>query len=67
MGDLQAQDAAAVGEASAIAMDRYEISESGAVALLGRLARFYNVTVPVMAAAVIAAAVARRRREADRA
>jgi hypothetical protein len=62
-GPMSQTDDAAIGEANAIAMDRYEITEPSARALLGRLARYYNVTVPVMAAAVIAAAVARRRRE----
>ena len=61
MGDRTTDDAT-IGEASAITMDRYELSELGAMSLLGRLARYYNVTVPVMAAAVIAAAVARRKR-----
>lgn len=63
MGDRETDDAT-IGEANAITMDRYELSEPGALSLLGRLARYYNVTVPVMAAAIIAAAVARRKREA---
>ena len=65
MGEPQSHDEAAIGEASAIAMDRYEISEPRALALLSRLARHYNVTLPAMAAAVIAAAIARRRREGN--
>jgi AmiR/NasT family two-component response regulator len=62
MGDRQTDDAT-IGEASAITMDRYELTEPGAMSLLGRLARYYNVTLPVMAAAIIAAAIARRKRE----
>lgn len=62
MGDSQT-DLATIGEANAITMDRYDITEPGALALLSRLARYYNVTVPVMAAAIVAAALARRRRD----
>ena len=50
----------AVDEARAIAMERYELTEGGAVALLGRLARRHRVELQVVALAVIAAAVARR-------
>jgi hypothetical protein len=52
-----------VEEASAIAMERYEISQPRALALLGRLARRHKVELPVVAAAVVAAAVARRKLE----
>ncbi len=50
----------AVGEASAIAMERYDLSEGSALALLGRLARRHRVELQVVALAVVAAAVARR-------
>ena len=62
MGDRQTDDAT-IGEANAITMDRYEMTEPSAMSLLGRLARYYNVSVPVMASAIIAAAIARRKRE----
>ena len=62
MGDRQTDDAA-IGEAKAITMNRYELTEPSALSLLGRLARYYNVTVPVMAGAIIAAAIARRKRD----
>ncbi len=51
-----------VQRATAIAMDRYDISEPGALAFLTRLARRGKVDVRVIALAVIAAAVARRAR-----
>lgn len=50
-----------IDEASAIAMDRYELSQPKALALLVRLARHHRVELRVVAAAIIAAAVARRR------
>jgi AmiR/NasT family two-component response regulator len=50
-----------VGQATTIAMDRYELSESGAHGLLGRLAGRHKVTICVVAAAIVAAEVARRR------
>ena len=56
-------DRATIGEANAISMDRYEMTEPSAMSLLNRLARYYHVTVPVMAGAIIAAAIARRQRE----
>jgi AmiR/NasT family two-component response regulator len=53
-----------VGEASAsaiaIAMERYDLSEVGALALLSRLARRHRVELQVVALAVVAAAVARK-------
>jgi AmiR/NasT family two-component response regulator len=52
-----------VEEASEIAMERYDLSRPRALALLGRLARRHKVELPVVAAAVIAAAVARRKLE----
>lgn len=65
MGDDSDTDtqAAAIDEASAIAMDRYELSEPKALALLGRLARRRKVDVGVVAAALVAATLARRRRD----
>lgn len=54
---------ATIGEASAIAMDRYELTEPRALALLARLARRRKVDVGVVAAALVAATLARRRRE----
>lgn len=50
----------AMGEASAIAMERYDLTEPGALALLTRLARRHKVELRVVTAAVVAAAVARR-------
>jgi AmiR/NasT family two-component response regulator len=56
-----AQDRAdTLGEARAIAMERYGLSERGALALLARLARRHKVELQVVALAVVAAAVARR-------
>jgi AmiR/NasT family two-component response regulator len=49
-----------VGEASAIAMERYDMSEGSALALLTRLARRHKVELQVVALAVVAAAVARK-------
>jgi AmiR/NasT family two-component response regulator len=49
-----------LGEARAIAMERYDLTEGGAVALLTRLARRHKVELQVVALAVVAAAVARR-------
>ena len=49
-----------VGEASAIAMERYDMSESRALAFLTRLAHRHKVELQVVAVAVVAAAVARR-------
>jgi AmiR/NasT family two-component response regulator len=40
-------------------MERYGLTEEGAVALLGRLARKHHVTVRVIAGAVIAASLRR--------
>jgi hypothetical protein len=54
-----------IEEASSIAMDRYELSRSRALALLVRLARRHHVELRVVAAAIVAAALARR--EAERA
>jgi AmiR/NasT family two-component response regulator len=56
------RDDDAVGQASVIAMERYELTEARAVALLARIARRRKVELQVVAAAVIAAAVARRMR-----
>jgi len=55
-------DGAAVDDATAIAMDRYDISQPRALALLTRLARRKNVDIRVVALAIVAAAVARRAR-----
>jgi AmiR/NasT family two-component response regulator len=52
---------ASIGEAGAIAMERYDLTEPRALALLARLARRHKVDVRVVAAAIIAAALARRR------
>ena len=54
-----------IEEASSIAMERYELSRARALALLVRLARRRHVELRVVAAAIVAAALARR--EADRA
>ncbi|CAA9333417.1 MAG: hypothetical protein AVDCRST_MAG34-404 [uncultured Nocardioidaceae bacterium] len=53
----------AVEQATAIAMDRYDMSQPGALALLSRLARRGKVDLRVVALAMIAAAVARRARQ----
>lgn len=53
----------AVNEATAIAMDRYDMSETSARGVLGRVARRHKVELRVVALAVIAAAVARRLRD----
>ncbi len=47
-------------EARAIAMERYELSEGSALALLSRLARRHRVELQVVALAVVAAAIARK-------
>jgi AmiR/NasT family two-component response regulator len=51
-----------IGEAREIAMERYGLTEPGALALLARLARHHRVELRVVAAAMVAAAVARRSR-----
>jgi AmiR/NasT family two-component response regulator len=56
----------AIEEASAISMERYELSQPRALALLVRLARRHNVDLGVVAAAIVAAAVARRNAEQAR-
>ena len=50
-----------IARATGIAMERYSLSESGAVALLTRLAKRREVALGVIALAVIAAS----RRRAD--
>jgi hypothetical protein len=52
----------AVGQASEIAMERYELDQIGAVALLGRLARRHKVKLEVVALAIVAAEITRRMR-----
>lgn len=47
-------------EARDIAMSRYDLSSSGALAFFGRLARHHRVELRVVTAAIVAAAVARR-------
>ena len=59
-----AQREAAIGEANDIVMERYELSQPRALALLVRLARNRRVDVGIVAAAIVAAALARSR--ADR-
>lgn len=49
-----------VEQASSIAMDRYELSHRRALGLLTRLARHHKVELRVVAAAIVAAAIARR-------
>ena len=49
-----------VEQASSIAMDRYELSHHRALGLLTRLAHHHKVDLRVVAAAVVAAAIARR-------
>lgn len=56
-------EARAIDDASAITMERYGLSQPRALALLGRLARRHKVELPVVAAAVVAAALARRKFE----
>jgi hypothetical protein len=43
-------------------MDRYDLSEAAATALLVRLSRHHNVAIAVVAEAIIAAERARQRR-----
>jgi AmiR/NasT family two-component response regulator len=50
-----------IARATGIAMERYGLTEDGALALLGRLAKRRNVAIAVIALAVIAAS----RRRAD--
>jgi AmiR/NasT family two-component response regulator len=56
-----AQRDADIGEANAIVMDRYDLSQPRALALLVRLARNRRVDVGIVAAAIVAAALARSR------
>ena len=56
----------AIDEANAIAMDRYDLDQAGASALMSRLARHHKVDLRIIAAAIIAAALARRRLAAAR-
>ena len=56
----------ALDEANAIARERYDLDRAGASALMSRLALRHKVELPIVAAAIIAAALARRRLAAAR-
>ena len=56
----------AIDEANAIARDRYDLDQAGASALMSRLALHHKVELRIIAAAIIAAALARRRLAAGR-
>ncbi len=61
-GGASRDDGAAVDQATAISMDRYDMSETEALDFLQRVARRQEVALGVVAVAVVAAAVARRKR-----